>query len=168
MELYIEDCNMQAKDWILLFFPVLCNGFFLFTFTQLIELKVSIKQQFQIAYQEIIHEYLGITKEILQIFCIEDKQRLLFSLNEKLPYFFSFSKKNMERLCEYTQNINRIKEVWFQLVDVLNYVQDNEDGIINGVSSKKVTFLVGKLFEAFVEISQKCISDIYERGDYSV
>lgn len=158
---------MEEKDWITLFFPVLCNGILLYVFTQLIEAKKKQKQQAQAVHQKLIYEYAKIIREILQIFCVEDKNSILQSLNEKLPLFFLFSRKNKERLQEYTKNIAGIEETWNKLVEVLRFVQNNEGGIINGESGEKVSFLVNILFDALVETSQMCISDIYERGDYA-
>ena len=158
---------MQGKDWITLFFPILCNGILLFVLTQLIEAKKRRKQQAQAVHQKLIYEYIKIIENILHTFCTEDPNSTLQSLNATLPLFFSFSKKNKERLKEYTQKANIIEETWNKLVGALHFVQDNEDGIISGKSGEKVSFLVGKLFDDLVQASQMCISDIYERGDYA-
>lgn len=139
----------------------------MFVFTQLIESKKKKKQQAQAVHQKLMYEYAKIIGEILQIFCVEDKNSILQSLNVKLSLFFSFSKKNKERLREYTKNIDNIEKTWNKIVQVVHFVQDNEDGIINGESAKKESFLVGKLYDALVETLQMCISDIYERGDYT-
>lgn len=158
---------MQGKDWITLFFPILCNGILLFVFTQLIEAKKRRKQQAQAVHQKLISEYIKIIENILHTFCTENQNSILQSLNATLPLFFSFSKKNKERLKEYTQKANIIEETWNKLVEVIHFVQDNEDGIISGKSGEKVSFLVSELFNDLVEVSQLCISDIYERGDYA-
>lgn len=155
---------MQGEDWFTLFFPILCNGILLFLFAKLIEIKKKCKQQAQDAHQKTVYEFLNVIQNILRNFCTENENSFLPSLNETLPLFFSFCMKNKERLQEYIQNINSTEKVWNQMVEVLHFVQENENGIINGECAQKVSFLNHKLFDVLVETSQMCISDIYEKG----
>lgn len=158
---------MKEKDWIILLFPILCNGIFLFILTQLTAVKKNKDMQAQLMHQKLICEYSNIIEGILQVFYVEEKSQLLYSLNKKLPLLFDFAVKNKVRIQEYATITSRIEDNWNDLVTVINCVKENNQGIVNGENGKKILFLTNKIFNDLIEMAQMCFSDIYEKGDYT-
>lgn len=160
--------NMEVKDWVTLFFPILCNGILLFVLTKLFETKQRKNLDSQTAKQKLDYKYKNFIEEILQIYCIEDTHTILQLLDKKFALFFTFTRENKVRLQEYATNITNMHTIWTNVLSIIDIVQNNEDGIIKGKNEKEISFWVDKLFDELVETAQICIKNIYERGDYAL